>query len=169
MTYSERILYPRRTDMLNCRLGTHAYPRNVDKTVPIVDGINLMRVLLASVHPQMVHALRFVLDQQPTMQVAGEVRHTADLLRAVTDTHPDILLLDWDLPGQPDASLLDSLHAAATQLKVIALGGTVRAGRAARYAGADAYINRGDPPERLMRHFWVSRHAETDDTECAIK
>ena len=126
-----------------------------EETVLVTDGIEFMRVLLASIRLQMAHALRFFLDQQPHVHLVGEVAHTADLLRKAADTKPDIVLLDWELPGQPDALLLDGLRAGAEQRKVIVLGGTARAARTAHYDGADAYVSHGDPPERLLRHLPV--------------
>jgi DNA-binding NarL/FixJ family response regulator len=61
------------------------------------------------------------------------------------------VLLDWELPGlQAANSLLPALRALCPRLSVIALSGKPEARRAALAAGADGFVSKGDPPERLM-------------------
>jgi len=110
-----------------------------------------MRVLLADDQPKVRSALRLLLEQDPDMNVVGEATKAEELLAQVGATHPDLLLLDWELPGlQPADPLLPVLRALCPHLSVIALSGRPEVYRAALAAGADAFVSKGDPPERLL-------------------
>jgi len=65
-------------------------------------------------------------------------------------TCPDLVLLDWELPGLAGPRLLITLRATCPDLLVIVLSGRPGAQRAALAAGADAFASKSDPPERLL-------------------
>ena len=110
-----------------------------------------MRVLLADDQPQVRSALRLLLEQDPEMNVVGEAANAEELFVQVQATRPDLLLLDWELPGlQPTNPLLPALRALCPRLSVIALSGRPEVYREALAAGADAFVSKGDPPERLL-------------------
>jgi len=109
-----------------------------------------MRVLLADDQSKVRSALRLVLEQQPGVQVLGEAVDTTGLLDWMKTACPDVVLLDWELPGPPDDDVLSILHVRCPRLKVIALSGRPEARRAALVAGVDAFVSKGDPPERLL-------------------
>lgn len=109
-----------------------------------------MRVLLADDQAEVRSALKLLLEQDSEIAVVGEAAD-ADALLAVTQaTEPDIVLLDWELPGHRVVQVLPKLRACAPKAKVIALSGRLEARRAALAAGADAFVSKGDPPERLL-------------------
>jgi CheY-like chemotaxis protein len=68
----------------------------------------------------------------------------------VRATCPDIILLDWELPGLQGGDALSTLRAHRPQLKVIALSGRPEARSAALAAGMNAFVSKGDPPEQLL-------------------
>jgi len=109
-----------------------------------------MRVLLADDQSKVRSALRLVLEQQPGIHVLGEAVDTTGLLGWVKATRPDLVLLDWELPGLEANSLLPTLRQLCPHLKVIALSGRPEARGAALAAGADAFVSKGDPPEQLL-------------------
>ena len=109
-----------------------------------------MQVLLADDQPQVRSALRLVLEHEPEMQVVGEVTNAEALLTQTQATHPDLILLDWELPGQAMSNLLPLLRKGFPYLSVIALSGQLEARQNALEAGADAFVSKGDPPERLL-------------------
>lgn len=109
-----------------------------------------MRVLLADDQPQVRSALRLLLEHEAEMQVVDEVTNTEDLLAQAQATSPDVLLLDWELPGLPATILLATLRKGYPHLAVIALSGQLEARRAALAAGADAFISKSDPADQLL-------------------
>ena len=122
-----------------------------------------MRVLLADDQTKVRSALRLLLEQQPGLSVVGEAAEAEDLLAQVEATQPDLVLLDWELPGLRTDDRLSALRTLCPQLKVIALSGQPEARRAALAAGADAFVSKGDPPERLLAAVddcWRKRHRD---------
>jgi DNA-binding NarL/FixJ family response regulator len=110
-----------------------------------------MRVLLADDQPRVRFALRVLLEQQPGLTVVGEADDANDLLAQAEATHPDLVLLAWELPGLAAAGSLPALRTACPGLLVIALSGRPAARRSAIAAGADAFVSKADPPEQLLK------------------
>jgi DNA-binding NarL/FixJ family response regulator len=109
-----------------------------------------MRILLADDQNKVRFALRVLLEQQPEMEVVGEVADGQRLLACVEATSPDIVLVDWKLPGLAGGQLLASLHGAAPDLSVIVLSPRLEARRPALEAGASAFVCKCDAPEQLL-------------------
>ena len=133
-----------------------------------------MRVLLADDQAKVRSALRLVLEQQPGVHILGEAVDATGLLDWVKTARPDLVLLDWELPGLQAANpsidsgrvpstalrqaqdgssgqgLLPTLRELCPGMAVIALSGRPEARRAALDAGVDAFVSKGDPPERLL-------------------
>ena len=109
-----------------------------------------MRVLLADDQPKVCSALRLLLNQQPGIEVVGETAEAEALSACVENTDPDLILLDWELPGLSHNGGFPALRARYPNLKVIALNGQPEARITALKAGADAFVSKVDPPERLL-------------------
>jgi DNA-binding NarL/FixJ family response regulator len=116
-----------------------------------------VRVFLADDQAKVRSALRLLLEQEPGLYVVGEAIEAGELLAQIKATRPDLMLLDWELPGLAHASsvgsekhLLLALHVHCPDLRVIALSGQLEARQMALAAGADAFVSKGDPPERLL-------------------
>jgi DNA-binding NarL/FixJ family response regulator len=109
-----------------------------------------MRILLADQEANVRFALRTLLERQSGMEVVGEAVNAEAMLRQVKATCPDLVLLDWSLPGITADQLLPTLRNAHPGLAVIALSGQPEARRAALAAGADAFVGKTDPPEQLL-------------------
>jgi len=121
-----------------------------------------MRVLLADDRPKTRFALRLLLERQPGIQVVGEAADAEELLVRAKAACPDVVLLDWELPNlAPDGGSLSALRGVCSPIVVIALSGRPEARMRALAAGADAFVSKADPPERLLA---AVRNAGTDST-----
>jgi len=109
-----------------------------------------MRVLLADDQARVRFALRVLLSQQPGLKVVGQASDAKDLLAQAATAHPDLVLLAWELPGLAAAGSLPALRKVCPGLFVITLSGRPAARRAALEAGADAFVSKAEPPERLL-------------------
>jgi DNA-binding NarL/FixJ family response regulator len=109
-----------------------------------------MRVLIADRHAATRSALRILLKEEPGLNVVGEAADGGELLAQVGATRPDIVVLDWELPGEEAAVLVPSLHTHDGRPSVVVLGGRPELAQAALAAGADAFVSKGDPPQRLL-------------------
>lgn len=110
-----------------------------------------MRVLLADDQAKVRSALRLLLEHQPDIEILGEAVDTTGLLDWLKAANPDVVLLDWELPGLPAVALLRQMRSHWPGLRVIALSGVPQARQAALAAGAHAFVSKGDPPEVLVR------------------
>jgi DNA-binding NarL/FixJ family response regulator len=109
-----------------------------------------MRVLLADDQPGVRFALRVLLERLPDLEVIGEAVNAAGLLAQAKEARPDLLLLDWPLPGAAPDDLLSALRRICPHLPVIALSGRPEMRGSALSAGADAFVCKGEPPEELL-------------------
>ena len=110
----------------------------------------MMRVLVADDQSHVRSALRLLLAQEPGITVVSEAADVEQALRMAAEQCPDLVLLDWELPGQNSTTLLHALRAVQPGSRVIALSGRPEARQAALDAGADGFVSKGDPPERLL-------------------
>jgi DNA-binding NarL/FixJ family response regulator len=109
-----------------------------------------MRIFLADAEPEVRSALCTILNQEPDVRIVGEASRAHRLLDRVQATQPDLVLLDWELPGEPVAALLPALRGTNGRSRVIALSVRPDVEQAALAAGADAFVSKTDPPERLL-------------------
>lgn len=109
-----------------------------------------MRILLADDQPKVRFALGVLLERQPGLEVMGEAADAEDLLLRAEVDCPDLLLLGWELPGLAAVGSLTALREVCPNVFVIALSGRPEARQAALDAGADVFVSKTDPPERLL-------------------
>ena len=112
-----------------------------------------MRILVADSDVRVRSALKTLLRQEPGLTVLRESASLESLLVQVRDFRPDLVFLDWELRGRPAAALLFALSALDYRPKVIVLSGRPEAEQEALAAGADGFVSKGDPPERLLGTF----------------
>jgi DNA-binding NarL/FixJ family response regulator len=85
------------------------------------------------------------------MQVVGEAAEWATTLADVPQTKADMVLVDWELI--PTDSSLAELRSACPHVVVIVLLSHLEARQqAARSAGADVFISKGEMPDRVAVH-----------------
>jgi DNA-binding NarL/FixJ family response regulator len=109
----------------------------------------MTRVYVADAKPEERSALRLLLLDLK-MNVVGEAADWATTLAEAPVSRTDMLLIEWDLiPNSPTAAL-DKLRKACPAALVIVLISHLDARQqAALSAGADAFISKGETPERV--------------------
>jgi DNA-binding NarL/FixJ family response regulator len=105
--------------------------------------------LLADGQPKVLSALR-LLNQVPGFQTVGEAGEATGLFDQVRAVQPDMVLLDWELPGLSTLNTLSALRANRPSLKVIALSGRPELWGATIAAGADLFVSKIDSPRKLL-------------------
>lgn len=109
-----------------------------------------LRVLLADDQASVRAALRFLLEQEPGIAIAGEAADATGLLLAASKLPADVVLLDWELPGLPPRHLLRLLGYERPFLQIIAMSSRPEARQPALRAGAAAFLSKGAPPEEVL-------------------
>jgi DNA-binding NarL/FixJ family response regulator len=124
------------------------------------------RILLLDDQPHVRTALRFLLELQQDLTLAGEARSATDLLTKVKATSPDCVLLDWESSGPGVAELIKAIQALDCHPNVIILSSRVEAEQEALAAGANAFVSKGHPPDRLLSAFrWLARRSKSEVLE----
>ena len=109
-----------------------------------------MRVLLADHHPNVRWALRTAIREEPRLVVVGEATDAETLLSLVRFLRPELILLEWELPGRPMEEVMSTLHALSHGCQVIILSRRPECETAALEAGADAFISKAAAPKELL-------------------
>ena len=109
-----------------------------------------MRILLADDQSRVRFALRVLLHQQPGVEVVAEAVDGTDLIDKAEVTHPDLVLLDWELPGMMPDQTLAELRCRCPQSRVVVLSGRPEACSEALAVGVDQFVSKAHPPERLL-------------------
>ncbi len=108
-----------------------------------------MRILIVDDEPQVRSALRLLLEHEPGLAVVGEADSVADLLVQARAGLPDLILLDWQLPGLDAGELIPYIRALRPGLLIVALDSLLgNRPEAARWA--DKVVSKLDPPERIL-------------------
>ncbi len=109
----------------------------------------MLRILIADDQYDVRSALRLLLEHEGGMRVIGEVAEIRGLIELAPLICPDLVLLDWELPGS-GGSTISLLRSHCPQLQVIVLSGRPEMREQALRAGADAFVCKGDSPEKLV-------------------
>jgi NarL family two-component system response regulator LiaR len=81
----------------------------------------VIRVLVVDDHQVVREGLRFVLEQEPDMDVVGEAGDGRAALEAIRDLTPDVVLLDMMMPVLDGKGVLDGLRHEASGPAVVVL------------------------------------------------
>ena len=109
-----------------------------------------MRILLADAQPNVRYALHVLLANRPELNLAEDATDASELISLLTAEDPDMLILDWMLPGLAEVGSIAALRDIKPNLIIIALSSRPELGREAINAGADVFVSKIDPPERLL-------------------
>jgi DNA-binding NarL/FixJ family response regulator len=93
-------------------------------------------------------ALEMLLQQEPCLRVTGTVANGQELLHLAASSRPDLVLLDWRLPGQPAAELVIELRTLDERIKVIALISRPELRQAVQRAGVHGAVDLWEPPQK---------------------
>lgn len=115
-----------------------------------MQAIGKVGVLIADDHPDVVNALTALLHAQSDFVPLGAVATARDLLEAVEATHPEIVMVDWELPGLDPRQAVSALRKHGKGPQIVAMSAFLLAARAALAAGADVFISKTDPPDSVL-------------------
>jgi len=108
-----------------------------------------MRIMVADHQSKVRFALRTLLARRPGLEVVGEADTVEKLVAGVRAARPDLLLLHWRL-DKDMPELLSTLKQACPGLQVIVLSVRQEACQPALAAGAESFVCKMDPPEKLL-------------------
>jgi DNA-binding NarL/FixJ family response regulator len=110
------------------------------------------RVLIVDDHPAVREALALRIGRQPDLKVCGEAADTADALRLVADTQPDVAVVDISLKTGNGIDLVRRIKDRNDHVRILVWSmhsESLYAERALR-AGALGYINKDQATDRIV-------------------
>jgi DNA-binding NarL/FixJ family response regulator len=112
-----------------------------------------LRVLIAENHRDLSDAMSQLIDTEPDMHCVGQVSDAAEVLPKAQEASADVLILDLSLQGGSGMPLIEQLHTAMPELRVIVFSGLANSDEVSREAkrrGAAAFVSKGSDIQVLF-------------------
>ncbi|GAA4603622.1 response regulator transcription factor [Actinoallomurus liliacearum] len=112
----------------------------------------MIRVLVVDDHQVVRQGLRFVLEQERDIEVAGECGDGLSAVTAIRALRPDVVLLDMVMPGTDGPGVLEALRGDETRPAIIVLTSFLEEDRVveAIRAGALSYLPKTAAAEEVV-------------------
>jgi DNA-binding NarL/FixJ family response regulator len=109
-----------------------------------------MRIVLAIRESELRLALELLISQEPGVKVLGTASDVDGLLALVHTNHPDLVLLEWTLPGRPIGEVILEVKTIERAPKIIVMCNDPKTREIALDAGANDFVLKGSPPEHVI-------------------
>jgi DNA-binding NarL/FixJ family response regulator len=109
-----------------------------------------VRILIADDQPRARQSLKALLATWPTVQSVVEAASGQRALALVEECPPDIVLMDSRMPGMDGLEATRRIKASHPQVKIILLSADLDQMPTALAVGADSFVCRCEPPEKLL-------------------
>jgi len=114
-----------------------------------------MRIVIATGDTDLRLAIQLMLSEEPGLNIIGSASDCQGFIALVKSTFPDLVLVDWDLPGCNMSEVVSDIKSLEleTEIQLIVLGKHRKMQEDALEFGADDYFVKGDPPDELLDAF----------------
>jgi len=109
-----------------------------------------MQILIVNDQPRARQSLRALLATWPQVKEIREAANGQEAVRLVEESRPDVVLMDARMPEMDGLEATWLIKARWPQVKVIVLSMYADYRTDALAAGADAFVSKGEPPDRLL-------------------
>ncbi len=109
-----------------------------------------IQVLIVDDQPRARESLRALLSTWPIFQEVKEAAGGQEAVQFVEEHQPDVVLMDICMPGMDGLQATRLIKARWPQVKVIVLTLYGEYEAEAMAAGADAFVAKGEPADRLL-------------------
>lgn len=111
---------------------------------------SIKSIFLAEGEQHVRKALHLLLDYQEGFVITGEAGNPESLMAQVCTQPPDLLLLDWELPGLHHTRLIETVRQYCPQILIVALGIRPEDQVMALARGVDQFILKNLFPEDFL-------------------
>jgi len=106
------------------------------------------RIVLADSNPTLRSALALLLETRLDVQIIGQVSSMESLLSEIV-TCPDMIVMDWDLPGEPAEERVAALRQRASHVRILVISSGPE--NINLKGAADAFVCKTDSPETILQ------------------
>src|SRR5271165_3035596 len=110
------------------------------------------RILIVDDHPAVREALAYRISRQPDLEVCGEAADIAETLRIISETHPDLAVIDISLKSGNGIDLIKRIKDRNDGVRMLVWSmhtESLYAERALR-AGALGYVNKDQATDKIV-------------------
>ena len=102
----------------------------------------MARIVIADDHQPVRGVLRTILSAHDSLEVCGEASDGKEAVQQVLELHPDLIILDYLMPGMNgfEAACEIRLQAPSTKIVVFSMFDTPQMEGAAQLIGVDAFL-----------------------------
>jgi DNA-binding NarL/FixJ family response regulator len=118
----------------------------------VADMRGKTRILIVDDHPIVREGLTRRINRQPDLVVCGEAGAAAEVMKAITESRPDLVIVDLTLPDKGGLELIKDIHTRHPRLPALVLSmhdEKLYAERALR-AGAMGYVMKQEATEHII-------------------
>ena len=111
------------------------------------------RILVVDDHPSFRHMLRSFLELNPNWEVCGEASDGWEAVKRTTELHPDIIIMDLDMPRLNGLEATRRIHALLPSVRILILTFHENSvlPKIAEESGAQGYVLKSEPFDVLTR------------------
>lgn len=122
-----------------------------------------IRVVLADDHEMVREALARILEDSGRISVVAQAGDAAQTLQTVKDTEPQVVVLDYSMPGQDAPALIEKLLRLSRDIKILVLTVHENIHYAVRVleAGAHGYLIKSAAVDELVEGIDTVRQGRT--------
>lgn len=111
------------------------------------------RIVIADDHPLVLNGVKTTLSRSDDLEVVGEARDGAEALKLIQQHHPQLLIVDVEMPGIPVDQLAEAARGIVPDLKILVLTAhdeeaTIRPLMKVKVSG---YLLKDEAPESLLQ------------------
>lgn len=111
----------------------------------------IMNVLLADPDLAVRSAISLLLKHKLGVRSIDEVNDASQLVERMACTHPDLLLIDWEMPGLNVAAMMEQINSRSNKRpSIIMMSVKDENEPSALSSGADAFLNKQAPAEQVL-------------------
>lgn len=109
-----------------------------------------MQILIVDDQPRARQSLKALLVTWPQVKEIREAANGQGAMHLIEESRPDVVLMDVRMPEMDGVEATCLIKARWPQVKVIVLSMYADYMADALAAGADTFVSKGEPPERLL-------------------
>ena len=111
----------------------------------------MKRILIPDQRQKVRFGLQVLLQEHLGYPVIGFAADHQFLLGNLKKFKPDILLLDWNLPGMPSTDLIRVIQENYQKLRILIMSANPDTEPDVLSTGVDSYINKDEAPTTLLK------------------